>query len=244
VLRLKLEEWNLKILRLLKNEWKDGKVIALDLETSVMDPNNFLTDELILAVSFAWRSLGEPLEEKGISVKTIILDAENEESEKELLIKLNEELEELSRSRSKPHGVVGYPLAVVGYNIRQYDIPLLVFKKEKYQKRYNLSLWEIGKIVDVTELAAIIDLYHILKYILKYMRYKNLEEALSAQEFKHLQLRRTRHLVPTNREEKGKEIYRLWKESKETLKEYLEGEVYDFLLIAEYLVFGGGHRER
>jgi len=237
VSRLKLEEWNLKILRLLKNEWKDGKVIALDLETSVMDPNNFLTDELILAVSFAWRSLGEPMEEKGISVKTIILDAENEESEKELLIKLNEELEEL---RNKPHGLVGYPLAVVGYNIRQYDIPLLVFKKEKYQKRYNLSLKKIGKIIDVTELATIIDLYHILKD----MRYKNLEEALSAQEFKHLQLRRTRHVVSTNREEKGKKIYELWKENKETLKEYLEGEVHDFLLIAEYLVFGDGYYER
>jgi DNA polymerase elongation subunit (family B) len=237
VLRLKLEEWNLNILRLLKNEWKDGKVIALDMETSAKDTNNFLTDELILAVSFAWRSSGEPMEEKGISVKTKILDNESEESEKELLIVLNEELEELSRSRSKPHGVVGYPLAVVGYNIRQYDIPLLVFKKEKYQKRYNLTLW---KIVDVTELAAIIDLYHILKD----MGYKNLEGVLSAQEFKHLQIGRTRHLVPTNREEKGKEIYRLWKESKETLKEYLEGEVHDFLLIAEYLVFGGGHRER
>jgi DNA polymerase elongation subunit (family B) len=237
VLRLKLEEWNLNILRLLKNEWKDGKVIALDMETSAKDTNNFLTDELILAVSFAWRSSGEPMEEKGISVKTKILDNESEESEKELLIVLNEELEELSRSRSKPHGVVGYPLAVVGYNIRQYDIPLLVFKKEKYQKRYNLTLW---KIVDVTELAAIIDLYHILKD----MGYKNLEGVLSAQEFKHLQIGRTRHLVPTNREEKGKEIYRLWKENKETLKEYLEGEVHDFLLIAEYLVFGGGHRER
>jgi len=229
---LKLEEWNLNILRLLKNEWNDGKVIALDLETSAMDPNNFLTDELILAVSFAWRASGEPMEEKGISVKTKILDNESEESEKELLIELNEELKKFT--------VVGYPLAVVGYNIRQYDIPLLVFKKEKYQKRYNLSLREIGKIVDVTELAAIIDLYHILKY----MRYKNLEEALSAQEFKHLQLGRTRHLVPTNREEKGKEIYRLWKENKETLKEYLEGEVHDFLLIAEYLVFGGGQHER
>jgi DNA polymerase elongation subunit (family B) len=221
---LKLEVWNLKILRLLKNEWKDGKVIALDLETSAMDPNNFLTDELILAVSFAWRSSGEPMEEKGISVKTIFLDDENEESEKELLTKLNEELSDIK------------PLGLVGYGIRQYDIPLLVIKKERYYKRYNLSLWGI---VDATESAAVIDLYHILKY----RGYKKLEEALSSQEFAHLPFKRTKHLVSTDREKKHGED-RLWKEDRETLREYSEGEVHDLLLLAEHLAFGGDHRVR
>jgi DNA polymerase elongation subunit (family B) len=228
VLRLRLGEWNLNILRLLKNEWKDGKVIALDMETSAMDPNHFLTDERILAISFAWRSSGEFMRSEGISVKTIILDDESDESEKELLIKLNEEL---SRLRIKP-------LGVVGYCIRQYDIPLLVIKKEKYQKHYNLS--DVWNIVDVTELAVIVDLYHILKY----RGFKNMEKFLSAQESKDLPLKRAKYPVPTSREEKGEAIYRLWKEDRETFREYSEGEAHDFLLIAEYLVFGGGHRER
>jgi hypothetical protein len=116
-------------------------------------------------------------------------------------------------------------------------MPLLVIKKERYYKRYNLSLWGI---VDVTESAAVIDLYHILKY----MGYKKLEEALSSQEFAHLQFKRTKHLVSSDREKKREEVYRLWKEDREKLREYSEGEVHDFLLLAEHLAFGGGHRGR
>jgi DNA polymerase elongation subunit (family B) len=218
-----LEELNLTILKLLRNEW--NRVIALDIETHIPAHDMFLTGDRILSVSFARRVSGELTRGEGISVKTIFLDDENEESEKELLTKLNKELSDIK------------PLGVVGYGIRQYDMPLLVIKKERYYKRYNLSLWGI---VDTTESAAVIDLYHILKY----MGYKKLEEALSSQEFAHLQFKRTKHLVSTDREKKHGEVYRLWKEDREKLREYSEGEVHDFLLLAEHLAFGGGHRGR
>jgi|FaiFalDrversion3_1042247.scaffolds.fasta_scaffold05735_1 DNA polymerase elongation subunit (family B) len=218
--RLILEELNLSILRLLKNEWSRGRVIALDIETSVVDPDNFLTNERILAISFARRVSGQFMESRGILVKTIFLDDDDDESEKRLLENLDKELSDVK------------PLGVVGFGVRFYDIPLLVIKR-RYHK---LLLW---KLIDLAESTAIIDLYHILKY----RRYKNLEEVLSAQEFKHLPLKRTRHLVSTNRDEKGKDIYGLWKEDRETLRKYSEGEVHDFLLIAEYLAFGGGYRE-
>jgi DNA polymerase elongation subunit (family B) len=214
--RLFLEELNLSILKLLRNEW--NRVIALDIETHIPAPDMFLTNEPILSVSLARRVSGELTRGEGISVKTILLDDENEESEKELLTKLNKELSDIK------------PLGVVGYMIRQYDIPLLVIKKERY-KRYNLSLWGI---VDVTESAAAIDLYHILKY----MGYKKLEEALSSQEFAHLPFKRTKHLVSADREKKHEEVHRLWKEDRKTLREYSEGEVHDLLLIAEHLAFG------
>jgi DNA polymerase elongation subunit (family B) len=218
-----LEELNLSILKLLRKE--RHRVITLDVETHIPVRDMFLTGERILSVSLARRVSGEFMSGEGISVITIFLDDEGEESEKELLTKLNEALSEIK------------PLGVVGYGIRQYDIPLLVIKKERYYKRCNLSLWGI---VDATESAAVIDLYHILKY----RGYKKLEEVLSSQEFAHLPFKRTKHLVSADREKKREEVYRLWKEDRKTLREYSEGEVHDLLLIAEHLAFGGGHRGR
>ncbi|MEM2560482.1 MAG: hypothetical protein QXD53_06825 [Candidatus Bathyarchaeia archaeon] len=51
-------------------------------------------------------------------------------------------------------------------------------------------------------------------------------------------LKRTHNILPKDRIEKGKEVFRLWKERREKLKEYAEGDVYDILLIAEKLAFG------
>jgi DNA polymerase elongation subunit (family B) len=221
VSKLILEELNISILRLLKNEWSKGRVIALDMETSVVDPDNFLTNERILSISFARRVSGKFMKRRGVSVKTIFLDDDDDASEKSLLEKLDRELSDVK------------PLGVIGYGVRFYDIPLLVIKR-RYHK---LLLW---KLIDLTESTAVIDLYHILKY----KGYKKLEGALSSQEFRHLPLKRTKQLVSSYRDEKGKDIYRLWKKDRETLREYSEGEVHDLLLLAEHLAFGGGHRGR
>ena len=218
-----LEELNLHILRLLKDVW--GRVIALDLETHIQHPNMFLTDEQILSVSLARRISGKFMERNEIEVETIFLEDESEESEVKLLEKLNEKLSNIK------------PLAVIGYGVRQYDIPLLTIKKERYHKRHNQRFW---KLVDLVELAAVIDLYHILRY----RGYKKLEENLYSQEFSNLPLKRTKRLVSTDRDEKRKDVYRLWKEDRETLREYSEGDVHDLLLIAESLAFGDSHRER
>jgi hypothetical protein len=99
------------------------------------------------------------------------------------------------------------------------------------KQHYNLLLW---KLIDMTESAVHIDLYHLLKY----KGYKKLDQVLSSQEFACLPLKRTHDILPTDRMEKGKEIYRLWKENREELRKYAEGEVHDILLIAEKLAFG------
>ncbi|MEM0049561.1 MAG: hypothetical protein QXW39_03385 [Candidatus Bathyarchaeia archaeon] len=206
------EELQIKLLKLLQDNW--NRVISLDMETHVLDPSHFLKDERILSVSLARRISGNFVEGKGIELKTIFLDKEDDDSEKMLLKSLDLELSKIK------------PLGVIGYGLRQYDIPLLVMKKQ----HYNLLLW---KLIDMTESAVHVDLYHLLKY----KRYKKLDQALSSPEFAYLPLKRTHNILPTDRAEKGKEVYRLWKENKERLKEYAEGEVHDILLIAERLAF-------
>jgi len=99
---------------------------------------------------------------------------------------------------------------------------------------YGIRWSEFWKIVDFIESAVHIDLYHILKY----KRYRKFEEALNSSEFAGLPLKKTKSIVTENRKGKALEIYNLWKRNKENLKNYIEGDVHDALLIAEKLVFG------
>jgi len=50
------EELQIELLKLLRNNW--GRVIALDMETHVLDPSHFLKDERILSISLARRVSG------------------------------------------------------------------------------------------------------------------------------------------------------------------------------------------
>ena len=204
------EELYMKILKLLQPSW--NRVITLDIETHVPNPNYFLKGERILCISFARRISGNFMESDGIEIKTFFLNEYSDNSEKELLIELDAALSAIK------------PLGVIGYGLRQYDIPLLITKKQ----HYKLLLW---KIIDMTESAVHIDLYHVLKY----KRYRKLNQAIESPEFASLPLKRTKDIVPSNREKKGKEIFRLWKEDREKLRQYIEGEVHDILLIAEKL---------
>ena len=212
------EQFQFKILRLLRPVW--NRVVSFDLETNVKNLK-FLTDERILAISLARRKKGNLMESKGVEIKTLFLKEDTNESEIELLRELGSELDRIK------------PLCVLGYGIRQYDIPLMAMKKQYYGK-YMKAWSEFWKIVDFIESAVHIDLYHLLKY----KRYRKFEEALNSSEFAGLPLKKTKRIVTENRKGKALEIYNLWKRNKEKLKNYIEGDVHDALLIAEKLVFG------
>ncbi len=156
------------------------------------------------------------MDEDGIKITTFFLDSDSDECEVGLLKSLDNTL-----------GMIR-PLCVIGYGIRQYDIPLLCIKKQ----HYSLLLW---KLIDMCESAVHIDLYHILKY----KGYKKLEDALSSSEFSGLPLRIISELVPKDRKKKGPEIYRLWREDREKLKKYTQNEVYNMLLLSEKIMSEG-----
>ena len=204
------EEMQIKILKSMGPYW--SRVISFDLETHVPDPSKFLTNERLLSISFSRRVSGTMMQATGIETKILFLEKEDDESEVNLLRQLDYELSLIR------------PLCVLGYGLRQYDIPLLCIKKQ----HYRLLLW---KIIDLCESAVHIDLYHILKY----KRYKKFEDVLSSHEFSNLPLKRIKALVPKDREKKGKTIYRLWRDDREKLRRYAEGDVHDILLISEKL---------
>jgi DNA polymerase elongation subunit (family B) len=208
------EELQIEVLKLLVHDWP--RVIAFDVESKVPSPSSFLTNERILSISFARRDSGGFGSAQGIETKTLFLNEETDESETNLLKSFDSILVSIR------------PLCVIGYGLRQYDIPLLCVKKQ----RHSLLLW---KLIDMCESAVHIDLYHLLKY----KHYKKFDDALNSPEFSHLPLKKTKGLVPTDRNEKSKEIYRLWKEDRERLRRYAEGEVHDMLLIAEEILKKG-----
>lgn len=215
---MRYEELQVKLLKMLRPMW--NRVVSFDLETNVKE-EKFLTDERILAISLARRESGNVLDDKGIEIKTWFLKENTDISEIELLRELGEYLGKIK------------PIGVLGYGIRQYDIPLLIIKKQRYGSR--MKKWnEFWKLVDFTESAIHIDLYHVLKY----KKYRKFEEALSSDEFTDLPLKRVKTTVTGNRRKKALEIYELWKEDRNKLKTYVEGDAHDALLIAEKLAFG------
>jgi len=217
------EELQVELLKLLQRRGAWDRVVAFDIETSTRD-RRFFSGERVLSVTLARRSSGKLKNDEGIELKTLFLEEETDEAEIKLLKCLNEALEEIK------------PLCLIGYGIRQYDIPLLVIKKQQYGERYKQLYGQLPwKLIDALESALHIDLYHILKY----KGYKKFDQVFSSEEFRHLPLRRTKKGLPSDKVEKGERIYRLWKENKEKLKEYTEGEVHDILLIAEELVLRG-----
>jgi len=207
---MRYSELQLELLKMMKPYW--DKVISLDLETHVIN-NQFLSNERILSISFARRMSGAFLDKEGIEVKTILLEDDDDESEEYLLIKLNDEIEKIE------------PLCVTGYGVRYYDIPLLQLKKRKY----NLKIW---KVVDLLEATVQIDLYQFFKY----KKFKKLADVLKSSEYAHLPFRKTKSLITDNRSEKSEVIYQLWKEDKQRLQDYNEGDVHDTLLLAEKLL--------
>ncbi|RLG15983.1 hypothetical protein DRN63_04735 [Nanoarchaeota archaeon] len=204
------------LLELVEPQWE--RVIAFDMETDTRH-GGYLTGERILVISFARRVSGEFLESDGIEIKTLFLEEDSDDSEMDLLLRLGREIGEIE------------PICILGYGIRQYDIPLLAIKKQRYGELIK-NRREFWKLVDFTESTIHIDLYHILKY----KRYKRFDQVVESEEFATLPLKRSKNIVASRGIKKAQEIYKLWKKRESKLKEYVEGDVHDSLLIAEKIL--------
>lgn len=207
---MRYQDMNLKLLNFFKSKW--NRVISLDLETRVIE-RQFLKNERILAISYARRINDKFMETEGIETNTLILQNDSIESELELLKKFNTELKQIK------------PICVVGYGLRYYDIPLLHLKR----RQYNITIWHI---VDLIESTFQVDLYHILKY----KKYKKLDDVISSDEFSDLPLKKTKDIVSKDKMKKGEDIYKLWKENRKGLINYIDGDAHDPLLIIEKLM--------
>jgi hypothetical protein len=205
-----------------KERTTNPRVISLDLESSPMKDTDFLTNERILAIAIAKRLSGDFASDKGVEVKSWVLSEDSDMEEYKLLKDFNEEL-------------TPEPLAVVGYGIRDYDLPLLSIKMKRYDpsitaKQAIPNLETLWHIVNILERAIILDLMTRLRFELKVSKF---DEVIKHEKFTALPLKRVEHPIPPKGTSKGEYMYSLWKKNPSELRKLVEAHAYDILLIAE-----------
>lgn len=212
-----IEEFILGILKDVAEKGLWSQVVALDLETKILNLDDFLTGERILGVSLAKRKTTGEIEQK-----SLVLEQDNNVKEFELIKTTSDIVKSWN------------PLVIVGYGCRDYDLPLLAFKKQK-AKLQEIYLWGIS---DILNASAHIELAELSKYILtkKYnekQRYRSMLEIMKHKHFNDLPFKLSKEVFTPSRKGKGIDIYKNWKEKNDKFMKYLSGEAYDQLLIAE-----------
>jgi DNA polymerase elongation subunit (family B) len=186
------------------------RIIAIDLETKVLENNGFLTGETVLCVSLA------RFHKSVILSRLILLERDDPESEAKLLAELNDCLLQVR------------PLVLIGYNLCGYDIPLLNLKLRQYP---NPICWGIR---DTIGRSFHLDMMHPVRFELA--KYSNGPKILSLSKvvehprFKHLPMMRTKKLV-SSADNKGLEIYNMWKNDRRSFKAYAKGDVNDVMML-------------
>lgn len=192
------------------------RIVAIDLETKILDVKGFLTGETVLCVSLARFVDGS------IQNKVILLENENSESEAKLLAGLNEYLLEVR------------PLILVGYNLCGYDVPLLNLKLRQYP---DPICWGIE---DTIDRSFHLDMKHPVRFELSRFsggaKILPLSQVVEHPRFKHLPMMRTKKLVPQNADNKGLAIYNMWKNDKRGFRAYAKGDVNDVMLLFDELL--------
>jgi len=206
-----------------KRRTAEPRVIFLDAETAPFEDSDILTNERILAIAVAKRVSGNFMSNTGIEVKSWLLKDDSDQDEYRLLENFNDAL--------RPE-----PLAVLGYGIKDYDLPLLSIKMKRYDPDimdvklrfpFVKKLWHI---INMLERAVHLDLMTRLRFKFKK---RGFDEIIDHPAFQNMPLRRIKHPVPPEGASRGRYMYRLWKEKRESVKELVESHVHDLLLVAE-----------
>jgi len=218
-----------QMIETIEKENMQHKIISIDLETKVLDKNDFLSGERILAFGIVRRVGGE------IKKKIIVLQEDTDEAEMKLL-------NEVGWCMGKIQ-----PLVLLGYNIGGYDLPLLNIKlkwyenvlREKNNGQKSSLPNEYWNFRDAIVGSYMLDMMYLLKFIIAEYdkttpRYKSLDDVVNHPMYSHLPLLRRKGIASGDcTQDKGKTIYELWKSKNPDFERYLEGDVVDVLVLME-----------
>jgi DNA polymerase elongation subunit (family B) len=231
---MRTEEFVRKVVDVVKESGSWGRVASIDLETKILSPTDFLSNERVLAAGVSWRT-GDK-----VTTKTILLAQDTDEAESALLEQLGTVLASIN------------PLVLAGYNISGYDFPLLCLKLKQYEGFLRAKLAPGEKPVypkgywalkDALTRSFILDVMHAARFEIAARdnttaKYLKLSAVLEHAMFSDLPLMKKKHLAEGTAGDsasKGDKIWRMWLDKDPKLLEYLEADTHDTLLVTERL---------
>lgn len=208
---------SLKFLRPLFQEFKGARVVAIDLETLIESPDDFLNNERIIAVSLSYSV-------PSANTEVYVARDESEKSEREILRKMDNFLGAYQ------------PNVIIGYNHTGYDIPLIQTKLRRLS--YADQLWNFKYYCGT---SIITDMMYIIAEDLETdgdFKLRKLREVVSHQRYRALNLNRKKENVIIDGMNVGQAIRYLWKNDMGRFLEYCRGDTEDILSIFYYIFYG------
>lgn len=191
-------------------------VVAIDLETLIDTPADFLTGERIIAVSMSYMDINE--------LKTDLLVAKDSTTSEEDRI-----LKEFDRKMRDLN-----PSIIIGYNHSGYDVPLIRIKMNR--RSYSKQLWNLKRIFSTSYLLDM--MYVIADDLYEYdgdYRLRKLSEVVIHPRYGGLQLQRKKYLTKRSDMPVNKAIELMWREETDNFREYCEGDTRDLMSIFAYI---------
>ena len=191
-------------------------VVAIDLETLIDTPADFLTGERIVAVSMSYMDINE--------LKTDVLVAKDSSTNEEDRI-----LKEFDRKMRDLN-----PSIIIGYNHSGYDVPLIRIKMNR--RSYSKQLWNLKRILSTAYLLDM--MYVIADDLYEYdgdYRLRKLSEVVIHPRYGELQLQRSKYLTKREGIPVNKAIELMWREEPDNFRDYCTGDTRDLMSIFSYI---------
>ena len=191
-------------------------VVAIDLETLIDTPADFLTGERIVAVSMSYMDINE--------LKTDVLVAKDSSTNEEDRI-----LKEFDRKMRDLN-----PSIIIGYNHPGYDVPLIRIKMNR--RSYSKQLWNLKRILSTAYLLDM--MYVIADDLYEYdgdYRLRKLSEVVIHPRYGELQLQRSKYLTKREGIPVNKAIELMWREEPDNFRDYCTRDTRDLMSIFSYI---------
>lgn len=191
-------------------------VVAIDLETLIDTPADFLTGERIIAVSISYFDISELRTEVLISKDNTI------DEEDRILKEFDRKMRDLN------------PSIIIGYNHSGYDVPLIRIKMNR--RSYSKQLWNLKRILSTSYLLDM--MYVIADDLYEFdgdYRLRKLSEVVIHPRYQDLKLQRSKYLTKREGMPVNKAIELMWKEEPNNFREYCSGDTKDLMSIFTYI---------